>query len=87
MVLDASLLADNLYFIKERETSCKNLSIREITHRMAALSDIVYFSARKLGCARGGGICLKTEEMYRNCLLYTSLPFPASGCRYARAPL
>ena len=65
LVLDASLLADNLYFIKEREPSCKNLSIREITQRMAALCDILYFSARKLGCARGGGICLKTEEMYR----------------------
>lgn len=65
LVLDASLLADNLHFIKTREASCKNLSIREITLKMAALCDIVYFSARKLGCARGGGICLKTEDMYR----------------------
>ena len=65
LVLDASLLADNLYFIKEREERCKSLSIREITRQMAALCDIIYFSARKLGCARGGGICLKTEELYR----------------------
>ena len=32
---------------------------------MAALCDVIYFSARKLGCARGGGICIKKEEMYR----------------------
>ncbi len=65
LVLDASLLADNLHFIKQRENSCKELSIREITLKMADLCDIIYFSARKLGCARGGGICLKTEAMYR----------------------
>lgn len=65
LVLDASLLADNLYFMKEREESCRSLSIREITRRIAALCDIIYFSARKLGCVRGGGICLKTEALYR----------------------
>ncbi|MDD2432655.1 MAG: tryptophanase, partial [Clostridia bacterium] len=56
-VLDASLLADNLYFIKEREETCRELSIREITRKIADLTDIIYFSARKLGCARGGVIC------------------------------
>ncbi len=64
IVLDASLLADNLYFIKTREEQCKDMSIREITRRMADLSDIIYFSARKLGCARGGGICTKNKELY-----------------------
>lgn len=63
-VLDASLLADNLYFIKEREDSCKDMSIREITREMANLSDIIYFSARKLGCARGGGLCTNSKEVY-----------------------
>jgi tryptophanase len=63
-VLDASLLADNLYFIKEREESCKDMSIREITKEMSDLSDIIYFSARKLGCARGGGICTNSKEVY-----------------------
>lgn len=64
LVLDASLLADNLYFIKEREANCHHMSIREITRRMADLSDIIYFSARKLGCARGGGICMNRIEDY-----------------------
>ena len=63
LVLDASLLADNLYFIKKREESCKNMSIKEITRAMAGLCDITYFSARKLGCARGGGICTDKPEL------------------------
>ncbi len=65
LVLDASLLADNLYFIKEREESCKDMSIREITRRFADLSDVIYFSARKLGCVRGGAMCMRSEELYR----------------------
>ena len=64
LVLDASLLADNLYFIKTREEVCKNMSIREITRAMADQSDVIYFSARKLGCARGGGICTNDKAVY-----------------------
>lgn len=64
LVLDASLLADNLYFIKTREESCRDMSIREITNAISQLSDIIYFSARKLGCARGGGICTNSKELY-----------------------
>ncbi len=65
LVLDASLLADNLYFIKEREAACKDLSIREITRKLADLCDVIYFSARKLGHVRGGGMCMRSEELYR----------------------
>lgn len=61
MVLDASLLADNLYFIKTREEKAKPLSIREITKELCGLFDIVYFSVRKLGFAKGGGIVIKSE--------------------------
>lgn len=64
IVLDASLLADNLHFIKTREEGCKDMSIREITREIADLSDIIYFSARKLGCARGGGICTSSDDVY-----------------------
>ena len=65
LVMDASLLADNLYFIKSREAACRDMSIREISRKIADLCDIMYFSARKLGCARGGGICVRTDELYR----------------------
>src|SRR5690606_35673719 len=58
------LLADNLYFIKTREESCRDLSIREITRRISDLCDILYFSGRKLGCARGGGLMTNNDKLY-----------------------
>jgi len=63
LVLDASLLQDNLYFIKTREAECGAMTIREITRAIADMSDIIYFSARKLGSARGGGIVFSSDEM------------------------
>ena len=65
LVLDASLLTDNLYFIKVREEQCKNMSIEEITRAMSDLCDIIYFSARKLGCARGGAIVTNNKEYFK----------------------
>ncbi|MCL2689368.1 MAG: tryptophanase [Chitinispirillia bacterium] len=64
LVLDASLLADNLYFNKLREEACKNMTLAQITRRFADASDIIYFSARKLGFGRGGGICTNSEEYF-----------------------
>ncbi|GEO80788.1 tryptophanase [Pararhodospirillum oryzae] len=64
LVFDASLLADNLYFIKTREPEAANLSLREITRIIADMADVLYFSARKLGCARGGGICTRNQDHY-----------------------
>ena len=63
-VLDASLLQDNLYFNKTREESLKDKSIREITRMIADLFDIVYFSARKFGFGRGGGILVRDEKLF-----------------------
>ncbi len=67
-VVDASLLADNLHFIKTRDKAFKDLSIREITKRISELSDIIYFSARKLGHVRGGGIITNDEGIYKGIL-------------------
>ncbi|MEE9965595.1 MAG: tryptophanase [Propionicimonas sp.] len=64
-VLDASLLADNLHFIKNREAACRDMSIKQITKEIADLFDIIYFSARKLGFGRGGGICIRDEAIYK----------------------
>jgi tryptophanase len=63
LVFDASLLADNLYFIKTREPEFKDVPIIDITREIASLSDIVYFSARKLGMARGGAILTSDDEL------------------------
>ncbi|WP_424244503.1 tryptophanase [Elusimicrobium posterum] len=64
LVLDASLLAENLYFVKKREPKFKDKSIREITEEFAKNADIIYFSARKLGFARGGAICTNNKKFY-----------------------
>lgn len=64
-VLDASLLADNLYFIKTREPGCGDLDIARITREIADCFDVIYFSARKLGFGRGGGICVREESLYK----------------------
>ena len=65
-VLDASLLQDNLYFIKIRENPMKNKSIREITRMIADLFDIIYFSARKFGFARGGAILVRDDDLFHS---------------------
>ena len=64
LVLDASLLADNLYFNKHREERCKKMTLHAIVLKFAELSDIIYFSARKLGFARGGGICTNDHDIF-----------------------
>ncbi|MDR0365748.1 MAG: tryptophanase [Bifidobacteriaceae bacterium] len=65
LVMDASLLADNLHFIKTREQAAAHLSVPQITRAMADACDIIYFSARKLGFGRGGGICVRDEATYK----------------------
>jgi len=58
-VLDASLLQDNIYFMKKREARCKFMEIKEIYHLLADHFDIIYFSARKLSFSKGGIITSK----------------------------
>lgn len=66
-ILDASLLQDNVYFMKTREAQCKFMTTKEIYHLLADKMDIIYFSARKLGFSRGGIITAHdkkyTDEM------------------------
>jgi len=64
LVFDASLLQDNLFFIKTRDENYKNKSVLEICNEIAENVDIIYFSARKLGYARGGGICLNDKAIF-----------------------
>ena len=64
LVLDASLIGENAYFIKEREAEYKNKSIKEILHALCDLSDLVYFSSRKVSSTRGGGICTNDHDLF-----------------------
>ena len=64
LMIDASLITDNLYFNKVREAMCENLSIAEIARMISDAADIVYFSARKLGSAKGGGIMVDDQSLF-----------------------
>lgn len=62
-VLDASLLQDNLYFIKTREEAAKDMTIAEIMRKIADAMDLIYFSSRKLGFSRGGAIVSNNNDL------------------------
>jgi len=64
LVYDASLLGDNLYFIKVRDPQYKDVDIKSITREITSLMDVLYFSARKLGSARGGGILVSDKDLF-----------------------
>lgn len=65
LVLDASLIGENAFLVKQREDEFKNSTMAEILKTMTGLVDLVYFSARKLSSSRGGGICTDNIEIYR----------------------
>jgi tryptophanase len=64
VVLDASLIGENAYFIKEREEEFKDASIKEILHAMCGMAELVYFSSRKVSSTRGGGICTDDNDIF-----------------------
>lgn len=72
-VLDASLLQDNVYFMKTREARCKYMDIKSIYHLLADHFDIIYFSARKLGFAKGGIITSKDAKYTKMMMEYIPL--------------
>lgn len=64
VVLDASLIGENAYFIKEREDEFKDASIKEILHTMCGMAELLYFSSRKVSSTRGGGICTDDNDLF-----------------------
>ena len=66
IILDATLLAENAYLVTQREEEFKGKSLRETFRAFCDLADIVYFSARKLGFAKGAVIATDSlEEKYK----------------------
>jgi tryptophanase len=63
LIIDACLVAENAFFIKEREPEFKDKSLHEIILEISEMGDIIYFSARKLGASRGGGIATNNKEL------------------------
>ena len=64
VVLDASLIGENAWFIKKREEAYKNTHIKDILLEMCRMSDLLYFSSRKVTSTRGGGICTDDKDIY-----------------------
>lgn len=64
LVLDASLIGENAYFVKQREEEFRNKSIADILHTLCGLADLIYFSSRKVSSTRGGGICTNDVRLF-----------------------
>ena len=64
LVIDACLIAENAWFIKQREPEFKDFSLAQIILEMSKCADIVYFSGRKLGASRGGGIVTGRQDLF-----------------------
>jgi len=64
LLMDTSLINENLYFIKIREEGYQNRPIVDILHEMLSYTDFSYFSGRKVSCTRGGGICTNNHDIY-----------------------
>jgi hypothetical protein len=84
LILDASLIGENCYFIKKREAEFANASVADILRQMCDLAHLVYFSARKLSSSRGGGLC--TNERRRCTWPAASAAWNAAPCRASAAP-
>jgi tyrosine phenol-lyase len=68
VVLDASLISENAYLIKQREEEYKNTPIIDIIREMMSLSDLMYLSARK-SCAVRGGLLATNDKKFFDMLL------------------
>jgi tryptophanase len=63
LVVDASLISENAFFIKQREDGYADKSILEIIREIMSLADICYLSGRKSCSARGGFIATSNKEL------------------------
>ncbi len=64
LLMDATLISENSYFVKLREKGYENRTVGEIIRETVDLFDIIYMSARKNSCARGGLIATNNKEFY-----------------------
>ncbi len=64
LVVDASLISENAYFIKRREAGYEDKSITEIIREMMSIADLMYLSGRKSCSVRGGMIATNRKDLY-----------------------
>lgn len=64
LVLDVSLAGENVWMIKQREPEFKTTSIKDIMLELCGLSDMIYFSSRKISSSRGGAIATNRVDLF-----------------------
>ena len=64
LVLDVSLVGENAWLIKQREPEFRNTSIKDILLEFCGLSDLIYFSSRKVSSTRGGAIATNRLDLF-----------------------
>ncbi len=65
IVHDMTRVAENAYFIQQREDGCADKTIRQIVHEICALTDAATMSAKKDAMVNiGGFLAVNDEELY-----------------------
>ncbi len=80
VVLDASRLHEDAYFVHRFDPGCEGNDIRAIAREMASWADYLYLSGKKLGLANIGGLIATHDhaafERLRNwCVIFEGMPF------------
>ena len=73
LVFDGSLISENAYFMKQRDPECANMTVAQIVTEMMSLTDILYLSARKSACVRGGLMATNNKEYFDRILAWLPL--------------
>lgn len=82
LVLDASRIAENAFFIKKREPGQSGRSIAEIVRETASFADLCYMSCKKDGLSNTGGfLAARDADLARDlkALLILKEGFPTYG--------
>jgi tyrosine phenol-lyase len=73
LVFDGSLISENAYFMKQRDPACASMSIGEIIRAMMQCVDLLYLSARKSTCVRGGLMATNRKDYFDRILAWLPL--------------